>query len=135
VSFQRIVMRDLTLSDGTVLPKGTHLAVPAADITKSTDYDPEFDGYRYSRRRRVDPAEAHRHQFATTDKTSLHFGHGKYACPGRFFAANEIKIILAHLLVGYEFRLPDGKRRPENMMIDEVFLADPQAEVLMMRRK
>jgi cytochrome P450 len=134
VSFQRIVMRDLTLSDGTILPRGTHLAVPAADITKEAEYDPEFDGYRYSRRRRAHPAEAHRHQFATTDQTSLHFGHGKYACPGRFFAANEIKMILAHLLVGYEFRLPDGTCRPGNTMIDEVLLVDTQAKVLMRRR-
>ncbi|GIC94709.1 cytochrome P450 [Aspergillus udagawae] len=134
LSFQRIVMRDLTLSDGTILPRGTHLAVPAADITKEAEYDPEFDGYRYSRRRRAHPAEAHRHQFATTDQTSLHFGHGKYACPGRFFAANEIKMILAHLLVGYEFRLPDGKCRPGNTMIDEVLLVDTQAKVLMRRR-
>ncbi|KAL4815067.1 cytochrome P450 [Aspergillus spinulosporus] len=111
LGFQRILMRDLTLSDGTVLAEGTHLAVPAADITTSIGYYPEFEGYRYSRRRGVNPAEAHRHQFATTDKTSLHFVHGKYACPGRFFATNEIKIILAHLLVRYEFRLLDGKRR------------------------
>ncbi|KAL5362268.1 cytochrome P450 [Aspergillus floccosus] len=134
LNFQRIVMRDLTLSDGTVLPRGTHLAVPAADITNQADYDPEFDGYRYSRRRRAHPAEAHRHQFATTDQTSLHFGHGKYACPGRFFAANEIKMILAHLLVGYEFRFPDGKSRPKNTMIDEVLLVDTRATVLMKGR-
>ncbi|RAL12479.1 cytochrome P450 [Aspergillus homomorphus CBS 101889] len=135
LSFQRIVMRDLSLSDGTVLPKGTHLAVPAADIAKEAEYDPEFDGFRYSRRRRAHSAAAHRHQFATTDSTSLHFGHGKYACPGRFFAANEIKMILAHLLVGYEFQLPTGTDRPSNLMIDEVFLVDHQAKIWMKRRR
>ncbi|KAL4875194.1 cytochrome P450 [Aspergillus karnatakaensis] len=135
LSFQRIAMQDLTLSDGLILPRGTHLAVPAADITKGSDYDPTFDGFRYSRKRSAHAGEAHRHQFATTDQTSLHFGHGKYACPGRFFAANEIKIILAHFLVEYEFRLPEGQGRPENIMIDEVFLSDPRAQMQIRRRK
>ncbi|KAL5338170.1 cytochrome P450 [Aspergillus crustosus] len=80
LSFQRIVMRDLTLSSGVTLPKGTHLAVPAADIAYGPDYDTTFDGHRYSRRRRANVAEAHRHQFATTDQSSLHFGHGNFAC-------------------------------------------------------
>lgn len=29
----------------------------------------------------------------TTSPNHLAFGHGKHACPGRFFAATEIKII------------------------------------------
>lgn len=32
MSFQRIVMQEVTLSDGTALPKGTHITVPAAEI-------------------------------------------------------------------------------------------------------
>ncbi|KAK8030950.1 ent-kaurene oxidase [Apiospora arundinis] len=36
------------------------------------------------------------------------FGYGKHACPGRFFAANEIKLILAHILLQYDLRMPDG---------------------------
>jgi cytochrome P450 len=31
-------------------------------------------------------------------------GHGKSACPGRFFASSEVKILFAHLLLNYEWK-------------------------------
>lgn len=93
----------------------------------------EFDPFR-SFRRRQDPDEAARHQFATTDDNHLHFGHGKFACPGRFFAANEIKIILATMLLRYDFKYPDGKGRPVNMTADENVYPDPAARVLLRHR-
>ena len=34
--------------------------------------------------------------------------HGKHACPGRFFAANEIKILLVYALMNYDIKIPDG---------------------------
>lgn len=36
------------------------------------------------------------------------FGWGRHACPGRFFAANEIKMIVATYILTYDIRLPDG---------------------------
>jgi hypothetical protein len=32
--------------------------------------------------------------------------------PGRFFAINEVKALLAHILVTYDFKLEEGKRAP-----------------------
>jgi cytochrome P450 len=32
----------------------------------------------------------------------LAWGHGRHACPGRFFAAHLMKIMLAHVLVNYD---------------------------------
>ena len=32
--------------------------------------------------------------------------------PGRFFAATEVKALLAHILVTYDFKLEEGKRAP-----------------------
>lgn len=40
---------------------------------------------------------------ATTD--SLGFGLGNQACPGRFFAVNEMKVVLARLLNGWDLTL------------------------------
>jgi hypothetical protein len=54
--------------------------------------------------------------------------------PGRFFAANEIKLILARILLEYEFRMPNGltERYPNlNMGLDS--LPDP-TKALMFRR-
>ena len=65
-----------------------------------------------------------------TDKNHLHFGHGKYACPGRFFAVLEMKMILARFLLDYEFKYPEGQGRPRNLTMDENVLPDPAATLL-----
>lgn len=42
--------------------------------------------------------------FVSLSTTYHPFGLGKHACPGRFFAANELKLVLAHLLLNYEIQ-------------------------------
>jgi cytochrome P450 len=39
---------------------------------------------------------------ATLDEAFLGFGFGKHACPGRFFAINEMKIFMAYLIQHYD---------------------------------
>lgn len=41
-----------------------------------------------------------------TSPTFLAWGHGKHACPGRFFAASLMKLLLAHFVLEFDFRLP-----------------------------
>jgi cytochrome P450 len=41
-------------------------------------------------------------------RENLTWGYGQHACPGRFFAANEIKLMLARILMDYDLRLPEG---------------------------
>jgi cytochrome P450 len=47
----------------------------------------------------------------------LAWGHGRHACPGRFFAAHLMKIMLAHVLVNYDVTAegprPEGFDRNE----------------------
>ncbi|KLU80907.1 hypothetical protein MAPG_00004 [Magnaporthiopsis poae ATCC 64411] len=50
----------------------------------------------------------HKAQLVSTVPEHLPFGLGKYACPGRFFAANEVKIALCHLLIKYDWELAPG---------------------------
>lgn len=47
-------------------------------------------------------------QFVSISQNSLPFGYGRHACPGRFFAADEIKMIVAQALLKYDFRLSEG---------------------------
>ncbi|CAG9998330.1 unnamed protein product [Clonostachys byssicola] len=47
----------------------------------------------------------------TLDDAFLGFGFGKHACPGRFFALNEMKIFVAHMVLNYDVECLD--RRPE----------------------
>ena len=132
----------MTLKDGTHLSAGTHFAIAAASLAHDPDLLPgggnpaEFDPFRYARLREdpKTPEALHRHQFATTDSNTLHFGHGKFACPGRFFASNEIKLILSHLLLMYDFRWADGASRPANLCFEEASYPDPAGKVVMRRR-
>ncbi|EOD48508.1 putative cytochrome p450 protein [Neofusicoccum parvum UCRNP2] len=64
----------------------------------------KFDCFRMYRRRQ-DPEKANQHQFVMTSEDNLHFGHGINACPGRFFAANEVKTLLVWMLMRYEIRM------------------------------
>lgn len=38
----------------------------------------------------------------TTSDDFLGFGHGRHACPGRFFATQELKLMLAYLVMHYD---------------------------------
>ncbi|KAK1566048.1 cytochrome P450 [Colletotrichum navitas] len=109
VSMQRIADADIHLSDGTVIPKGVKCAVANTTRKDPAIYERphEFDGYRFLRMRKT-PGKEHLAHFVTTGPDSLGFGHGQHACPGRFFAANEVKIALCHFLLKYDVELASG---------------------------
>ena len=137
VGFHRIVKQSpLKLSDGTTIPVGTQLCVAVEAILKdkswAEDCD-EFDGFRYYKLRQQEE-NANKFQFAMTDMNHLHFGHGKQACPGRFFASGEIKMILGHLICNYELKFLPGQGRPENLNADEFLYADPSTKLLIKAR-
>ncbi|GKT80743.1 cytochrome P450 monooxygenase [Colletotrichum tofieldiae] len=108
-SMQRVATADVTLSDGTLIPKGTCVCVSSHALWDPEVYpEPEkWDGYRFYRMREQTGKE-NVSQLVSTSPEHLGFGHGKHACPGRFFAANEIKIALVHILLQYEWKIPTG---------------------------
>lgn len=111
ISMQRYVEKDISLSDGTVLPKDSRIMV-AGDFMEPDAKVPGFDAERYMRLREQ-PDEEKNWQFVTTSPEYMAFGHGKHACPGRFLASNELKIALCHLLLKYDWRfIPGESRRP-----------------------
>lgn len=60
---------------------------------------------------------------------------GKFACPGRFFAAGMIKILLVILITEYEFQFPGGqKERPVNTYLDERIAPSTSQEMGFRRR-
>ncbi|KAK2052111.1 ent-kaurene oxidase [Colletotrichum caudatum] len=102
----RIVVDDFQLSNGMMIPKGTLLGVGPTHMWDGSFYEngSEFDGYRFLRMRE-DPAKKQQSSLVSTSTHHLGFGHGSHACPGRFFAANEVKIILCHLLLKYDWKI------------------------------
>ncbi|EKM61840.1 uncharacterized protein PHACADRAFT_112752 [Phanerochaete carnosa HHB-10118-sp] len=113
VSMFRNILQPVTLSDGTFLPKGATVVTP----TFATHFDEEnypnatlFDPLRsYKSDKSVQP------QLITTSADYVTFGHGKHACPGRFFASNELKAMLAYIVVNYDVKPEYEGVRPENL--------------------
>ncbi|KAK5717443.1 hypothetical protein LTR17_016130 [Elasticomyces elasticus] len=97
----------ITTPDGVYLPQGSHVATFHPDLL---DDDVHYD-----------PLRSYKQSFGTLDGSeegqarkqklasdisggqSLAFGLGKHACPGRFFAVQNIKLILGWMLTRYEF--------------------------------
>ncbi|KAI6342352.1 heme binding [Pyricularia grisea] len=63
-----------------------------------------WDPYRYIKMREAGQ-ESKAHLVSVTPQ-HFGFGHGIHACPGRFFAANELKILLAQMLLKYDIKVP-----------------------------
>jgi cytochrome P450 len=51
-----------------------------------------------------DPEKEMFRHFVSTSPEHMAFGFGKHSCPGRFFAAIEVKIALCHILLKYDFK-------------------------------
>lgn len=110
--------KPITLKDGTRIPAGTFIEAPGMSILHDAEHyaDPDcFDPYRFYRLRTEedtrDPNEfksRESYQYVSVTKENTAFGYGRHACPGRFFAANEIKLIMARILMDFDIRLPPG---------------------------
>ncbi|KAI0714845.1 cytochrome P450 [Earliella scabrosa] len=134
-SVTRKAMKDVTLNDGTFLPKGT--VVLAATYPIHLDEDnyasaAEFDPFRFSRMREASEGESTKHQFVNTSIEYVLFGHGKHAW---FFAANELKAMLAYIVVNYDLKIPNDGPRPENIYFGPSVIPDPSGEIMFRKRK
>lgn len=88
------------------------MEVPSVGINQDPEIFPNpdvFDALRFYKLRKDDnPAQLNQLQAAYVGPTHLSFSFGKHACPGRVFAVNEIKTVMANLLRTYDIKLPDG---------------------------
>ncbi|KAL8296111.1 hypothetical protein RB600_001550 [Gaeumannomyces tritici] len=102
---------DTKLEGGIVVRKGETVAVDAGSLHDPALYEnPEiYDMRRFADMRSSGQAGAeHKAHLVSAVSEHLTFGYGKYVCPGRFFAANEIKMALCHLLMNYDWKLAPG---------------------------
>ncbi|KAK8149445.1 hypothetical protein G3M48_006905 [Beauveria asiatica] len=122
-----IVRESVTLHDGVVLPEGAHIQMAVHEIGMDPDRVPnpaKFDGMRqYNSRKR--PGQGNWHQYTTTSENNLYFGYGKVSCPGRFFADQNIKMIVSNILIRYRLRYAGGAtERPKNTTLYDVVIPD-----------
>ena len=55
--------------------------------------------------------------------------------PGRFFAANELKALLAYIVLNYDLKLGGDGKRPANLFRGAVVIPSPTGQVLFRRRQ
>ncbi|KAH6875624.1 cytochrome P450 monooxygenase-like protein [Alternaria rosae] len=137
-SFNRRVLKDITLSNGQRIPKGVMLEVPSYAVYMDAANYPSpstFNPFRHSNLRAsgssIDNA---RSQFVSANETNLSFGYGRHACPGRFFATNEIKLVLTRLILDYDIKMPLGRiERWEQLAVGRTMMPDPTKSIMLKR--
>ncbi|KAI1184786.1 cytochrome P450 [Nemania serpens] len=133
ITVQRTAVKPYAFKDGFKLPKDAHIAFPNLELNLDEiiyEDAANFHPWRFLEiRQRDDPSKFH---FTYVSEKSINFGAGTHACPGRFFASAEIKMVLIHILTRYDVQWADGGRRPPNMSHD--FAETPNFMVDMMFR-
>jgi cytochrome P450 len=111
-AMSRYVERKFELSDGTVPRKDAKLIVAGA-YTDPAVYEnlEKFDAFCFARKR-TEPGQTNTRGPMATSANHVGYGHGQHACPGRFFASNEIKVTLCHILLKYDLDLLGGEAPP-----------------------
>lgn len=121
-AFGRKVMKTFALSSGQVIPAGSAIEVAAHAV----NFDPEvytnpddFDALRfYKARESKEGSSAATNQFVSVTPANLAFGYGRHSCPGRFYAANVIKMIVCRAVLDYDIKLAEGSsERYSNLSI------------------
>lgn len=92
----------------TSLPPHCMTSGPSAAIATDPTIFAEpnaFDGHRYRRMRTENKNSESSLVMGMSTIDSLGFGLGNQACPGRFFAVNTMKLIIAKMLTQFELSL------------------------------
>ncbi|KAJ7937373.1 cytochrome P450 [Mycena leptocephala] len=128
-----------TFSDGTTVPEGCFVNVATGPTHSNPDVysnPDEFDAFRFYRLRTEDEEDSLRHQFSATNLDYLAWGHGRHACPGRFFASTALKTMLAHILVNYDVKLEDESAgRPPNQWFAAICIPNGAAKIMFRKRQ
>ena len=158
----RKVLKDITLPDGTFVPKNTLIVTTADAVHHDESHYADantFDPFRFARIRENE-GEGTKHQFVNTSLEYMAFGHGKHAwcvglrpqakanreadrssrscvydSPGRFFAANELKAILAYIILNYDLKLGGDGKRPANIYYANGIIPAVGGQVLFRKRQ
>lgn len=132
-----MLLENVKLSDGLEIPKGTPIRLSNRNMwdPEASDYSnaDQFDGYRFYKLRKLSGHEQ-KSQLVTVSASHTGFGVGKHACPGRFFAATAMKLILCHILLNYDIKFPDGQS-PRTLWRAEAQIPDAAFQVVVRRRK
>lgn len=81
-SMIRKAAKDITLNDGTRVPRGTLVHVASHSVHLNEAYYENaktFDPFRFAKMRKTEEVESSKYQAATTTSEYIPFGHGHHA--------------------------------------------------------
>ncbi|KUI59027.1 Ent-kaurene oxidase [Cytospora mali] len=139
LGFNRKIMSSIRLSDGTILPRGTVVAAPGGPMSRDPKFYDEpqrFDGLRFYRADDSrDVSSARTQDYVGIEPGNLSWGNGRFTCPGRWYAAVMIKLILAKLLLEFDVSFPAGQtERPLNGKYDTDVHPDFDQKIVLRKR-
>lgn len=129
--------------EGWRAPQGALVVVDMHSVQHDPEIYPDpdtYDAFRFSRpREEAEASSVHSEVnglrntgLVTTSDIFLPFSHGRHACPGRFFVSQEMKMLLAYMVMNYEMEL--FKTRPPNVWAGQTSLP-PMKATIKVRRK
>ena len=134
---KRIAREDYTFADGTRIPQGTSVGV---NVTQA-HHDPEtyenpeqFDGFRFAKMRPQHWDSKKLYDIVATSPQFLSFGYGRHACPGRYFAACGLKIMLAHVVLNYDVKMENEGVRSPDVWSGSWCIPNPKGKVMFRKR-
>ncbi|KAK5658001.1 hypothetical protein OQA88_2555 [Cercophora sp. LCS_1] len=144
------VTKAVVARGGVTIPTGEH--VPYGAKVGIASYGPHLDGDVYGTSEAnpfvYDPFRFTRPEvsavlkkkgakpglgFVTTSEHYMGFSHGRFACPGRFFANSLLKILLARVVMNYDVEPID--ERPTNPWLNNTIGPPVGAKIRVRRRK
>lgn len=133
--------------EGWTAPYGSYVSVDQHNRHHDESIFPDpnvYDAFRFSRPREQYEAEnpdmkdseewlkLRNLSMTSTGENFLPFGHGRHACPGRFFVQHELKMMLAYITMNYE--VPYLAERPVNQRLGTSVIPHSTATLKVRRR-
>lgn len=140
----KVFNRKVTASRGVMLPNGLHVShganVAVSGYSMHHDEAIYQEPQRFIASRFMGSSHASGSEKATPRKTAVTtefsygiWGHGRHACPGRFFAVDMIKMIVAYLVSNFDIK--PLHKRPKNLWVADVVVPDRRVTIKLRRRK
>jgi cytochrome P450 len=132
MSFDRLAMTPITLSNGTIIPRGTYICMAAGCMAMDSSF--------YSSPQEFLPERFHKApggnlDFVGTESGNVHWGSGRFTCPGRWYASAVMKVFIALIVSKYDVRFPKGQvNRLPNVYMDILVEPNPKQKVVVKKR-
>lgn len=96
----------------------------------------EFEGFRFVTHEENLPTTSVQDMLISTNSDFFVWGHGREACPARFFAATVLKLLVAHIVCHYDIKLLKVKGQERNpRWIEGNRVPDFRSKIMLRKRQ